>query len=82
MPTYDYACQEGHTFEAFQKMSDPPLTTCPTCGAAAERRISGGGGLMLKGGGGSSSAKSTTLDGGSSKGEPPHAPSDLTTRKS
>lgn len=51
MPTYEYRCEKGHDFEAFQRMSDPPLTECPECGAAAERRISAGTGLVFKGSG-------------------------------
>jgi putative FmdB family regulatory protein len=49
MPTYEYRCENGHDFEAFQKMSDDPLDTCPECGAPAERRISSGAGLVFKG---------------------------------
>ena len=51
MPTYEYRCEKGHEFEAFQKMSDEPLDTCPECGAAAERKISSGAGLVFKGSG-------------------------------
>jgi putative FmdB family regulatory protein len=51
MPTYEYRCKKGHDFEAFHRMSDPPLTECPECGAAAERRISAGTGLVFKGSG-------------------------------
>ncbi len=51
MPTYEYVCAEGHAFERFQKMSDRPITKCPTCGARAERRVSGGQGLIFKGSG-------------------------------
>ncbi len=51
MPTYEYACPEGHEFELFQKMSDKPKAKCPTCGKQAERRISGGAGLVFKGSG-------------------------------
>ncbi|MBU1921447.1 zinc ribbon domain-containing protein, partial [bacterium] len=29
MPTYDYRCENGHTFEEFQSMVDPPLEICP-----------------------------------------------------
>ena len=33
MPIYEYACSEcGHQLEAIQKVSDPPLTECPSCG--------------------------------------------------
>jgi putative FmdB family regulatory protein len=51
MPTYEYRCPEGHEFEVFQKMSDPPVAACPTCGEDAERRLSGGAGLLFKGSG-------------------------------
>ncbi|HET9066678.1 MAG TPA: FmdB family zinc ribbon protein [Gemmatimonadales bacterium] len=51
MPTYEYLCAEGHAFERFQKMSDRPVTTCPTCGAKASRKVSGGQGLIFKGSG-------------------------------
>lgn len=51
MPTYEYRCAAcGHEFERFQKMSDPPVRTCPECKKRkAERRISSGGGLLFKG---------------------------------
>lgn len=51
MPTYEYRCPEGHEFEKFQRMSDPPEAACPECGAQAERVLSGGAGLLFKGGG-------------------------------
>ena len=51
MPTYEYRCENGHEFEAFQKMSDTPIDTCPECGAPASRRISSGAGLVFKGSG-------------------------------
>jgi len=37
VPTYEYRCAEGHTTEAFQKMTDPPLKRCGTCGKKVER---------------------------------------------
>lgn len=49
MPTYEYECPEGHTFEVFQRMTDEPVATCPTCGAPASRKISGGAGFLFKG---------------------------------
>jgi len=51
MPTYEYRCPEGHTFDVFQRMSDEPGAECPTCGVAAERQISAGAGLLFKGSG-------------------------------
>jgi putative FmdB family regulatory protein len=51
MPTYEYRCANGHTFEQFQKISDAPLDVCLECGATAERILSGGAGLLFKGSG-------------------------------
>ena len=39
MPIYEYRCPNGHTFELFQKMSDPPAETCPTCGAGPVEKL-------------------------------------------
>ena len=49
LPTYEYRCPEGHEFEKFQRMTDPPEAECPECGADAERMLSGGAGLLFKG---------------------------------
>ena len=48
MPVYEYEavdreaacgrCREG--FEVRQSMGDPPLVSCPSCGAAVRKRIS------------------------------------------
>jgi putative FmdB family regulatory protein len=52
MPTYDYECSScGHAFEAFQSMSDAPLSSCPECGKAVRRLIGGGMGIIFKGSG-------------------------------
>jgi putative FmdB family regulatory protein len=51
MPTYEYECPEGHTFEKFQKMTDKPRAKCPVCGKPATRKISGGAGLVFRGSG-------------------------------
>src|SRR3954465_1716949 len=32
MPFYEYRCPEGHVFERFQRMSDPPPEVCDVCG--------------------------------------------------
>jgi putative FmdB family regulatory protein len=37
MPTYEYKCKKGHTFEVVQRMIDDPVTVCPRCGAPVER---------------------------------------------
>jgi putative FmdB family regulatory protein len=37
MPLYEYRCENGHTFEVIQRMSDEPVTVCPECDAAVQR---------------------------------------------
>jgi putative FmdB family regulatory protein len=37
MPIYEYRCQQGHTFEVMQRMSDDPVVSCETCEAPVER---------------------------------------------
>ena len=37
MPIYEYRCERGHTFEATQRMTDDPLTSCSTCEAPVQR---------------------------------------------
>jgi len=50
MPTYDYQCLNcGENFEAFQKMSDPALKSCPKCKGKVKRLIGSGAGLIFKG---------------------------------
>ncbi|MGH7506189.1 MAG: FmdB family zinc ribbon protein [Longimicrobiales bacterium] len=51
MPTYEYRCANGHHFEQFQRMTEPPVEKCPECGAPAERLLSAGAGLLFKGSG-------------------------------
>ncbi len=51
MPTYEYYCEQCGVFDVFQNMSDPPLTSCPTCSLEVRRLISGGTGVIFKGSG-------------------------------
>jgi putative FmdB family regulatory protein len=37
MPIYEYRCEQGHTFEVMQRMSDDPLISCQTCDAPVQR---------------------------------------------
>ena len=39
MPIYEYRCPNGHTFELFQKMSDPPSESCEVCGASPVEKV-------------------------------------------
>ena len=52
MPTYEYRCPKGHTFEKFYpRVGGARRLNCPICGKKAERLISGGVGLVFKGSG-------------------------------
>lgn len=52
MPTYEYECQKcGHTFEKFQRISEPPSKRCPKCKGAVKRLLGTGAGLLFKGSG-------------------------------
>jgi putative FmdB family regulatory protein len=39
MPIYEYRCPNGHTFEVFQRMSDPPASVCEVCGAGPVEKV-------------------------------------------
>ena len=76
MPTYEYECSKGHTFEVVQRITEDALTRCTICKAKAKRLISSAN-FILKGGGwysdgysrGKGAASSdTSSDSGSSSG--------------
>ena len=51
MPLYVYRCNEnGHEFQARQRMVDDPLTECPVCGGPVRRLVSSVG-VVVKGSG-------------------------------
>jgi putative FmdB family regulatory protein len=37
MPIYEYRCEQGHTFEVMQRMSDDPVSSCHTCESPVQR---------------------------------------------
>src|ERR1700688_1587606 len=37
MPTYEYRCTKGHSFEVIQRITAPPLTKCEVCGRPVQR---------------------------------------------
>jgi putative FmdB family regulatory protein len=39
MPIYEYRCPEGHLFELFQRMDDPPPTACEICGKSPLEKV-------------------------------------------
>ena len=50
MPIYEYQCADcGHTEEFIQKVSDAPLTECPSCGASSFKKKVSAGGFRLSG---------------------------------
>ena len=52
MPIYEYQCQScGHELEKIQRMSDEPLSDCPSCEKPALKRLVSAAGFRLKGGG-------------------------------
>lgn len=52
MPIYEYQCDScGHALEKLQKLSDAPLTDCPSCGTASLKKMISAAGFRLKGGG-------------------------------
>jgi putative FmdB family regulatory protein len=76
MPIYEYRCERGHTFEAMQRMTDDPLTSCSTCEAAVQRvfhpvavHFKGSGFYNTDYGKKKSGASSTTGEGGSASKE-------------
>jgi putative FmdB family regulatory protein len=52
MPIYAYRCSScGHAKDVLRKMSDPPLSTCPACGAETFVKQVTAAGFQLKGSG-------------------------------
>ncbi|MES2188206.1 MAG: FmdB family zinc ribbon protein [Pseudomonadota bacterium] len=52
MPLYAYKCETcGFSKDVLRKMSDPPLSLCPSCGAETFRKQVTAAGFQLKGSG-------------------------------
>jgi putative FmdB family regulatory protein len=73
VPIYEYRCPNGHTFELFQRMTDPPPDGCVTCGAGPVEKLLFPVAVHFKGSGFYStdygSRKSKAKDGDSSSSE-------------
>jgi putative FmdB family regulatory protein len=83
VPIYEYRCPNGHVFEIFQRMDDPPPEKCEVCGAAPVERVlypvavhfKGSGfystdyGRSRKRGGGKESSDGGSSDSGEKKSE-------------
>ncbi|PXX44115.1 FmdB family zinc ribbon protein [Undibacterium pigrum] len=76
MPIYAYRCEEcGFAKDVLQKMSEEPLSVCPTCGKSSFRKQVTAAGFQLKGsgwyvtdfrGGSGGTAAAPAAEGGSS----------------
>ena len=51
MPIYEYRCPNGHTFEVFQRMTDPPAEACEVCGAGPVTKVLYPAAIHFKGSG-------------------------------
>jgi putative FmdB family regulatory protein len=91
MPIYEYRCPNSHTFEVFQRMSDPAPAACEVCGARPVEKVLFPVAVHFKGSGfystdyGRGSRKGAGKDGdssssdGSGKSEKPAAAADSKT---
>ncbi len=84
MPIYEYRCPDGHTFEVFQRMADPPSEVCEVCGKAPVEKVLYPVAVHYKGSGfystdygkgGRKAAATKDGDGGSSSSTNDSAPS-------
>jgi putative FmdB family regulatory protein len=89
MPIYEYHCDKCGDFETMQRMSDKPLTKCPTCRSKVTKLISSttfhlkGSGWYItdyarKGEGGGGKAEKTDKKGDDKKAESTASASDTT----
>lgn len=52
MPIYEYRCSDcGFQDEFLQKLSEPQLTVCPSCGKDSFKKLLSAAGFQLKGSG-------------------------------
>lgn len=50
MPIYEYQCGScGYVFDTLQRISDEPLTECPSCGEPALKKLMSASAFRLKG---------------------------------
>jgi putative FmdB family regulatory protein len=61
VPTYEYMCEKcDHEFEREQRISDPPVKTCPECRSRKVKKLISRTSFVLKGGGWYSDLYSST----------------------
>lgn len=49
MPTYEYTCGNGHSFDVLEPMPGQQHKTCPRCGGRADKRVGPGAVIIFKG---------------------------------
>ena len=87
MPIYEYRCPNGHTFEVFQRMSDPPPEACEVCGASPMEKVLFPVAVHFKGSGfystdyGRGKSKAASRDGDGGGGSTESKPSTDTAKK-
>ena len=81
MPTYEYGCTKGHTFEVEQRITEDPLKRCQVCKAPVQRLLSAPR-FILKGGGWYSDGYSGSGSGSGSKSEGSKSESSSSTSES
>lgn len=50
-PIYPMSCPKCGEFDVIQKINDPKMEVCPTCGSPVERLIASTGSFKIDGGG-------------------------------
>ena len=70
MPIYEYLCEKcQHEFEKEQRISDPPVKTCPVCRSRKVKKLISRTSFVLKGGGWYSDLYSSARSGSSGSEE-------------
>ena len=77
MPIYEFRCPDGHQFELFQRMSDPPPEVCELCGKGPLTKVLHPVPIHFKGSGfystdygrGGRKKEKESADGGGDKGD-------------
>jgi putative FmdB family regulatory protein len=87
MPIYEYRCPRGHTFELFQRMTDPPAEACQVCGASPVTKVLYPAAIHFKGSGfystdyGRGNRRNAQKEGAEAGGDPGEKKPDKTEKK-
>lgn len=77
MPTYEYMCEKcEYEFEREQRISDPPVKTCPECRSRKVKKLISRTSFVLKGGGWYSDLYSSSKSKDSGKESKPESSSE------